>query len=163
MLDFTRILKELSENNVEYMVVGGIAVNLHGIPRMTYDLDLLVNMTDENLDRFMRIIKKLKYTAKVPVDIMDFAVKEKRRKWIEEKNMKAFCLVNNKATVKEIDIIIDAPVSYQNAKKNMITMELQNISVPVIGIADLIKMKEKTGRRQDDSDIRYLKKKINEE
>lgn len=47
MLEFTKILKELNKYKVKYIAVGGIAVNLHGIPRMTYDLDLLVKLEDE--------------------------------------------------------------------------------------------------------------------
>ncbi len=93
---------------------------------------------------------------------MDFARKEKRNKWITEKNMKAFCLKNNNETVQEIDIIIDSPVSYDEAEKNAVSFKLQNQLFPVAGIKDMIKMKEAAGRLQDDSDIRYLKQK-NEE
>lgn len=159
MLDFITILKGLNENEVQYIVVGGIAVNLHGIPRMTYDLDLLVNMADDNLKKLLNLMKKWDYKPKIPVDIMNFAKREKRDAWIKEKNMKAFCLINDGATVREIDIIIGSPVSYQEADANVKYLKLRNQEIPVAGVNDLITMKEKTGRLQDESDIRYLRKK----
>jgi hypothetical protein len=42
MFDYLAIFKKLNERKIKYIVVGGIAVNLHGIPRMTYDIDLIL-------------------------------------------------------------------------------------------------------------------------
>jgi hypothetical protein len=157
IIDFTRILKELNKKDIDYIVVGGIAVNLHGIPRMTYDLGLLVKMEDENLQRLLKLFKELNYKPKSPVKIMDFAIEKKRKEWIKQKNMKAFCLKNDELTVKEIDIIIDTSVKYEEAKKNVIFSDLQGIKIPVISREDLIKMKKDSGRLQDEADIRYLR------
>jgi hypothetical protein len=55
MLDYLAIFKRLNEKKIKYIVVGGIAVNLYGIPRMTYDLDLLLDLEDENLRRFLSL------------------------------------------------------------------------------------------------------------
>ena len=41
-LDYKAIFKELNEAGIDYLVVGGLAVNFHGIPRMTYDIDLMI-------------------------------------------------------------------------------------------------------------------------
>ena len=41
-LDYKTIFRELNESGVDYLVVGGLAVNFHGIPRMTYDIDLMI-------------------------------------------------------------------------------------------------------------------------
>jgi len=161
MLDFTKVLKEFNKRNIKYIVAGGIAVNLHGIPRMTYDLDLLLDMNDENLKKFLKIMKKWGYKPNIPVDIMDFACEEKRNDWINNKNMKAFCLRNDNNTVREIDIIVESPVTYESAEKNAEYVELENEKIPVVNIRDLIKMKKITGRKQDDSDIRYLEEKLN--
>jgi len=52
MLDYLGILKKMNEKGVRYIVVGGIAVNLYGIPRMTYDIDLMLDLEDKNLKNF---------------------------------------------------------------------------------------------------------------
>jgi len=162
-LDYLGIFKEFNKKKIKYIVCGGIAVNLLGIPRMTYDLDLLLKLEDENLNKFVKLMKRLGYKAKIPVDIEDFTKKKKRDDWIKNKDIKAFCLVNPKAIVKEIDIVIDSPVTYDKAITNTKKIKLQRMRIPVIGIKDLIKMKKKSGRKQDYSDIRYLEVKLEEQ
>ncbi len=162
MLDYIAIFKKLNEEWVKYAVVGGIAVNLYGIPRMTYDIDLLLELEDENLNKFLRLVKRWGFKPKVPVDIMDFAKKEKREDWIRNKNMKAFALVNPAWAISEIDLIINTPIDYKKASKNINRITLRDVSIPVVSIDDLIKMKQKTGREQDKADIKYLRKLRNE-
>jgi len=140
------------------MVVGGIAVNLYGIPRMTYDIDLLLDLEDKNIEAFLKLLKSWGFKPKVPVDIMDFANKDKREEWIKNKNMKAFTLVNPEWAVSEIDVIIDSPVDYEKGCKRVRHIMLHGVSVPLVSIDDLIKMKGATDRRQDEADIRYLRK-----
>lgn len=157
MLDYLAILKKLNEKGIRYIVVGGIAVNLYGIPRMTYDIDLIIDLEDKNLGKFLKLLKGWGFRPKVPVDIMDFAKKENRDEWIKNKNMKAFNLVNPEWAISEIDIVIDSPVDYDKAHKRTNKVKLHGVTIPVVSIDDLIKMKEKTDRQQDKADIRYLK------
>jgi hypothetical protein len=157
-LDYAGILEELNNKGIKYIVCGGIAVNLLGIPRMTYDLDLLVDMKDENLEKLLNLLKTLGFKPKVPVDIMDFAERKKRDEWVNNKAMKAFNLINPDGMVKEIDIVIDSPVSYDVAIKNAEKVKFRDTLIPVICAKDLIKMKKKANRQQDYSDIRYLEK-----
>jgi hypothetical protein len=162
MLDYLAILKKLNEKGVRYIVVGGIAVNLYGIPRMTYDIDLILDLEDKNLKRFLKLLKGWGFKPKVPVDIMDFARKDKREEWIKNKHMKAFNLVNPAWAISEIDIVIDSPVDYDKACKRVNHIKLQDVTIPAIAIDDLIKMKKITGREQDDTDIKYLRRFKNE-
>lgn len=48
MLDYLAIFKKLNEKGIRYIVAGGIAVNLYGIPMMTYDVDLILDLEDKN-------------------------------------------------------------------------------------------------------------------
>ena len=47
---YEKILTELEKNNIKYMVIGGLAVNLYGFPRVTQDLDLMVSFEKENME-----------------------------------------------------------------------------------------------------------------
>lgn len=162
MLDYLAIFKKLNEKRIRYIVVGGIAVNLYGIPRMTYDIDLLLDLEEKNIENFLRLLKDWGFKPKVHVNIMDFANKDNREDWIKNKNMKAFNLVNQKGVLSEIDIIIDSPIDYAKGHKNAKTIILQGVRIPVVAIDDLIAMKQVTGRQQDEADIRYLRKQKNE-
>ena len=98
------------------------------------------------------------FKPKIPVNIMDFACKDKRADWIKRKNMKAFNLVNPAWAISEIDIIIDTPVDYAKAAKNLNRINLKGVSIPTISIGDLITMKKRSGRAQDKEDINNLRK-----
>lgn len=158
MLDYLGIFKELNRKKIKYIVVGGLAVNFYGIPRATYDIDLLLSMEDKNLKKFLRLLKDWSFKPKAPVDIMDFANNRKRQDWIKNKNMKAFNLINPDWAIREIDIIIDTPVDYRRAIKSIKNIELYGVDIPIISITDLILMKGKTNRGQDKADISNLKK-----
>ena len=162
MLDYLGIFKELNAKEIKYIVVGGMAVNLLGIPRMTYDIDLLLDLEDSNLKRFLTLLKSWDFRPKVPVDIMDFAKKEKRQDWIKNKNMKAFNLVNPAWAISEIDIIINTPIDYKKAIANVKRLPLRGVSIPTISARGLILMKKKSGRNQDKKDVENLKKIANE-
>ena len=127
-------------------MVGGLAVNLHGIPRMTYDIDLILDLEDENLRRFLGLLSEWGFKPEVPVDIMEFANKEKRDSWIQDKNMKAFNLVNPDWAMSEIDVVINTPIDYKKGIRNADYILLDDISLPTISMDDLIKMKQVTSQ-----------------
>lgn len=158
ILDYLGIFKELNRKKIKYIVVGGMAVNFLGVPRMTYDIDILLDLEDKNLERFLDLMKKWGFKPKVPVYIMDFAHERCREEWIKNKNMKAFCLKNPDWPIGEIDIIIDSPVDYERASKNLLLVNLSGIAIPTISKKDLITMKARSGRKQDKEDIESLRK-----
>jgi hypothetical protein len=139
------------------VLVGGFAVNLLGSMRSTADLDILVEMSDSNLGKIVKILKKYGYRVKQAVDPMKIADKEMRKDWIENKRMKAFNFYKEDE-LKEVDIIIESPVSFEEARKSSIRIKIDNLVLPVISINKLIKMKKKTGRTIDKLDIEELKK-----
>jgi predicted nucleotidyltransferase len=158
LLDYQTIFKKLNQKKIDYLVVGGLAVNLHGIPRMTYDLDLMILLEPKNILEIVAFLSKLGYRPRAPVDPKELADGEKRNSWIKEKNMKAFTFYSDKHPLGEIDLLIDTPVPYPQLKKRAISIEIQGVPIPVVSIPDLIRLKRKTGRKQDISDVQLLKK-----
>lgn len=108
------------------------------------------------------MLKDWGFKPKAPVDIMDFADERKRRDWIEDKNMKAFNLLNPDWAISEIDIVINTPVRYETAQGRMEYIRLQDVSIPTVSIEDLIEMKKSSGREQDRRDVENLGKILNE-
>ena len=157
MIIYEDILREFQKRKVRYVLVGGIAVNLLGSLRSTADMDILVEMTDVNLAKVVSILKKKGYRVKQPVDPMDIADSKKREGWIKNKHMKAFNFYKENE-FKEVDIIIESPVSFEEAKDDMVRVRSGDITIPVISIDNLIKMKKGTGRSVDRLDMEELKK-----
>jgi hypothetical protein len=156
-LDYQSIFQGLSREKIDYVVIGGLAVNLHGIPRMTYDMDLVILLDPENI---MKIVNKLAnwgYSPRAPVQPKDLADEKKREMWIKEKNLKAFSFFSEKHPVGEIDLLIDSPIPYKDVRERAILFDLGGVGVPVISIPDLIELKMKSGRKQDISDVEHLR------
>ena len=156
MILYEEILRAFQKEKVKYVIVGGIAINLHGFLRSTADLDILVEMSDENLRKVVTILKKKGYRVKQPVNPMGIADRKTRQDWIKNKFMKAFNFYKD-AELKEVDIIIDSPVSYEMAKKDRILKRTEVGTLPVISIDKLIKMKKRAGRLADQADVEQLK------
>jgi len=157
-LDYKAIFKRLNELNIDYLVVGGLAVNFHGIPRMTYDIDLMISLREENLRKLLAQLEKWGYRSKIPAEPGDFADTKKRTQWIVEKGMKALNFYSQTLSVGEIDIVIESPVPYNELKDRAVKIEIEGILVPVVSIHDLIELKTYAGRQQDLADVEHLKR-----
>lgn len=157
MIFYEEILRAFQKQKVNYVVVGGIAVNLLGSMRSTADLDILVEMSDNNLKKIVGILKRRGYRVKQPVNPMGIVDRQIREDWIMNKHLKALNFYKEKG-LKEVDIIIESPVPFEEARKNVIRIKVDDLTLPVISINDLIKMKKKADRAIDKLDIEELKK-----
>ena len=157
---FAALFALLNKARVRYMVVGGMAVNLYGIARSTADIDIFVDLEDGNAGRFVKAMKEAGFKPKIPVRLEDFADKEKRIKWVEEKGMIVFSLYDPKNPFFLLDVFADAPFDFESVFKKIKIKRLGglNINIPVVPIEELIKMKEALARPQDLADVFYLRK-----
>ena len=85
---YEEVFRKLTDREVKYAVAGGVALVLHGVVRLTADLDLIVELSTENLRKFIRAINELGYKPKPPVDAEDFIDPLNRKAWKEEKAWK---------------------------------------------------------------------------
>jgi len=157
-LDYKAIFKKLNELNIDYLVVGGLAVNFHGIPRMTYDIDLMISLREENIKKLVAQLKRWGCRSRIPVDAKDFADDKKRNQWILEKGMKALNFYSETLPVGEVDIVIESPIPYNELKDRAVKIEVEGTMIPVVAIRDLIELKVQAGRKQDLSDVEHLKR-----
>ena len=151
------ILKKLNERKVNYLVVGGIALVLHGVVRLTADLDLIVKLEHDNLGRFISVMKELGYRPRVPVKAEELVDPAKRESWIKEKGMRVFSFYHPRKPLSLVDIFVDEPIEYQKLKADHKRIKAGRMRIPVISIKHLIKLKELSGRAQDIADIKALK------
>lgn len=152
------IFKALKEKRVRYLVVGGIAMSLYGHPHSTADLDIMIDLTKANIDRFISAVESLGFKPKAPVSLESFADPQMREAWASEKNMIVLCLYNPKEPLEEVDIFIKNPIDFKKAYRNKSDNNIGEIDITVVSIDDLIKLKEISGRKHDMADIPMLKK-----
>jgi len=156
-LGFQTIFKELNKLGIDYLVIGGLAVNFHGVPRMTYDIDLMVLLEEQNILNLVTKLTQWGYKPKIPIDPRDLADEMKRNSWIQDKGMKALNFYSETLPIGEIDILIETPIPYEELKSRAIKVELQDEKIPTVSIHDLIELKLRAGRKQDLADVEHLK------
>jgi hypothetical protein len=155
-LDYQQIFRELNKDGIDYVVVGGLAVNLHGIPRMTYGIDIVILLQGSNIMKLLARLKNWGYVPRAPVPAEELADEGKRNSWIREKNMRAFTFCNDTEALGEIDVMIDTQIPFCDLKARASMFDLGGVHVPVVSIPDLIEMKRHAGRRQDLADVDHL-------
>jgi len=155
--DFELIFEALANAHVRYLVVGGVAVVLHGYTRFTADLDLVVALEPVNARAAMAALSSLGYRPRAPVRAVDFADPVIRKQWIEEKGLAVFSLWSDRFPATEVDVFVEEPMPFEEMAARGSELSLHGSPVAVAAIEDLILMKEKVGRPQDLQDAAELR------
>ncbi len=151
------LFASLNEAGVEYLVAGGVAVNLYGIQRSTGDVDIVLGLDEGNVRKFLAVAGRLGLKPTAPVGVEEFADREKRAMWVLEKGMKVFSLSHGRKPFFQVDVLVEEPFPFVEVYSRRKKFEAEGVEIPVVPIADLISMKEATGRPQDEADVFYLK------
>src|SRR3989338_2627659 len=115
---FEKLFKQLNKKKIKYIVIGGVAVNLHGFPRTTGDLDILISLKPNNVRKFIQLVKSLKWKPKIPVHVEEFANPKTRKAWIQEKGIKVFSVYNPKNQFEHLDIMVENYIDFESAFHN---------------------------------------------
>jgi len=148
----------LDEHQVKYLVIGGLAVNLHGYDRVTGDLDIIVSFEKENLEALVAAIKSLGWRSRLPVPLEAFADSDKRKSWIEEKGMRVFTVYNPRNEAEHLDIMTENYLDFKKAYRGKKVVSAGGVPIPLVSIPDLIRLKKIAGRGRDKIDIGALEK-----
>ncbi len=151
------LFKTLQEEQVDYVVVGGLAVNLHGVERATMDVDLVLAMDEGNLRRFVKAASRLELKPSLPLSIEAFCDKTQRDIWVRERHLIAFSLRSASPSTPTLDILVSPAVPFDRVYRNRIEKDVGGVRFNLASIEDLITLKSETGRKQDASDIKALR------
>ena len=154
--DLERIFAALEAGGVRYLVVGGVAVVLHGHLRFTADLDLVLAMDAGNLRRALDALSQLGYRPRAPVSLDEILDPVTRKRWIEEKRMTVLSFASPVMPTTEVDLFATEPFPFEAAYERALHAQLQGISVTVASLHDLIALKRSAGRPQDLEDVQIL-------
>ena len=147
-----KICHALNQNKVGYVIVGGYAVALHGAVRGTLDVDIALRWTLRDLKKAEQVLNDLGLVSRLPIsadDIFQF-----RDEYIKNRNLVAWNFYNPLNLAEQLDIII----TYDAKGRRRESKKLASATVPVLNKQDLIEMKRRSGRPQDNADIDALEK-----
>ncbi|MEO7453303.1 MAG: nucleotidyl transferase AbiEii/AbiGii toxin family protein [Fimbriimonadales bacterium] len=154
---FLEVFAALESAQVRYLVVGGVAAALHGVPRMTADIDLAIALDDDNATRVIEVLLDLGFAPRAPVNPLDFANERARESWIRDKSLTVFSLQSASPIPVEVDILATNPFDFETAWEARTVKDVGGVSVNVVDRNRLIEMKERVGRPVDLEDAAALK------
>jgi len=142
--DFKEFIELLNEYNVKYLVIGGYAVNFHGYPRYTKDIDFWLWMTESNIKKLIKAITKFGFGS-LNLEIEDFMTPEN--------------IIQLGYEPYRIDLLVDVEgVDFESCFKRRTEAKLDGTNVKFLSLKDLIAVKKKAGRLQDLADAEQLEK-----
>ncbi|MCF8060199.1 MAG: hypothetical protein K9K67_12940 [Bacteriovoracaceae bacterium] len=147
-----KLIQALKNDKINYMIVGGYAVNFHGYSRNTVDIDLVIKFTLSNLRKIEIILNEMGMISRLPIDAV--SIFNFRDEYIKNKNLMAWNFYSENDPTEQVDILITHDVSDFKSEK----FRVGQLDIKVISKDDLIKMKKKSGRKKDLLDIEELTK-----
>lgn len=143
---FTRIVDRLNSEGIDYAVCGGLAMAVHGYPRATVDIDILI--LSDDLERIWSLAKGEGFTIEgLPLSLHGGDVEIRRISKIDAESKELITL--------DLLLVTDA---LQDVWKGREIYTLGGREVRAVGKTGLIKLKTMSGRTIDLADIENLRK-----
>ena len=140
--DFAEMLSALSEAGAEFLVVGAHALAAHGMPRATGDLDIWVNPSKANAGRVMRALTAF------GAPLHDLTLADL---------MKPDTVFQIGVPPCRVDILSGiSGVNFHDSWPRRVVLEIEGVTVPVLGRDDFVTNKRASGRPKDRLDLELL-------
>ncbi len=135
------VFKSFQQHEVKYVVIGGVASVLHGVPRATFDLDILIEATAQNAKRLLKALAEAGFGTATMTSAEDIVAHE-------------ITVFNDRV---RIDVQTKTPgVTFEEVWLRRKTINYQGQDFFVLSRDDLIASKRACGRDVDIEDIRLL-------
>ena len=144
---FERLLANLARANVDFALVGGLAVILNGYPRSTLDADILVDDAHENLQRMLACLSEWGEGCAAELTPTDFPPIEGSVRVMEEFDLDIFTRMRGRTLA--------------DFRPRLQYLESDGVRIPYIGPADLIALKQDSWREKDQLDVAAMKEILN--
>lgn len=141
---FEKLLADLSEASVDYILVGGLAVAFCGYVRATEDVDLLIRVDEENLQRLLNVLADFGEGAATELRVEDFTLEEGAIRVVEEFPLDIFTLMSG--------------YRYEDLKSMTETRRVNDHTVRHLNVEGLLMLKEESLRSKDQTDVQALRR-----
>jgi hypothetical protein len=158
MFQADELLLALRDADVRFVVIGGIAVGVHGYVRATKDLDIVPEPEPENLTRLSSLLRELDAQH---VGVGELAAEEFPYDPTDPGQLAQGANFRLETSLGPLDIMqwvagIDEDPAYPALARDAIPVNFRDRSLLVCGLEHLLAMKQAAGREQDLQDLREL-------
>jgi len=151
------IVRALNGAKVQYLIVGGLAVNAHGYVRLTRDVDIVLALSPENSARGLNALLQIGYRLAIPAKPEEFTDAATREDWRRNKQMIVLKLWSDEHRRTPVDIFVYEPFDFGAEAACAQAWEVcPGVAAPVVSLPTLLEMKKHAGRPQDLIDIEEL-------
>jgi hypothetical protein len=155
--DFIGLFALLAATREPFVLVGLLALVLHGLDRLTADVALVIDLSPESALPAIQALTAAGYRPLAPVDPVALADPDQRREWQTLRNMQVFSFWDSTNTRPTVDIMLSPEVPFDELWTAASVMNIGGHDIRVASIAHLIQMKAAAGRTQDLADIERLR------
>lgn len=155
--DFLSLFAVINAAQVPYVVVGGLAMLLHGIDRVTGDIDLVIDLAPGPSTDLVTTLINAGYRSFAPVDPALLANESIREQWRLVQGMEVFSLWDATNRRPTVDVLLACPIPFTELLKDSVIVTLGAAQIRVASIAHLMDMKQQTGRPRDLEDVERLR------
>ena len=152
------LFSALDRHKVEYVLIGGLAVALHGVERNTMDIDVCVVISPVNLQHLIDAAKELRLTPMLPVPLETLNDIETLKQWHTQRNLQAFTLRSEEMAGISLDVLLFPPIDPESMCRRALQLDVTGTPVKLASIDDLIALKQSVARPIDLADIEHLKR-----
>jgi len=155
---YVELFAALNRHKVDYLLIGGLAVSLHGVERATMDVDITVAMNPGNLAALIETARELKLTPVLPVSLESLSNIELLRDWHAQRHLEVFALRTPELAGVTIDVLLFPPVDFAGMIARAVEFDVAGTAIRVVSVDDLIALKRAVGRPIDVSDVEHLQR-----
>lgn len=153
---YSDILRNLAATGQRFVVVGGVAAVMHGVERVTYDLDLVIDLEPEACRQVIDALLADGWRSRAPVDPRGLADPAVRESWVTDKGMMVFSLWDSRGSRPPIDLFARYPLDFEALWRDARVVDLDGVAIRVAAPAHLVAMKRLAARPKDQEDIAAL-------
>jgi hypothetical protein len=153
----TAIARPLQTERVRSLVVGGLAVVVHGYVPATADMDIVLDVESGNVASALRAFERLGYRPRAPVPLQAFADPAQRASWSRQHHMVVFSLSSLEHDTVEVALFLAPPFDFAKAYAAATACELESgLKLSVVALDDLLRLNRAVAGERDLLDMDEL-------
>ena len=152
------IFASLNAAGVKYLVFGGLAVILYGVARLTWDVDVVVQLTASNVRRLAEALGRIGFDPRVPAPPSGLTDPKIRKHWINDKGMAVYSFIERRSPFRNVDVMVRPLRNFDTLYDERAVVKVRGVSIPLMPLGALVRLKQVAGRPQDVQDIQDLRR-----
>ncbi len=149
-LDLEKLIENLDKSNIKYILIGGMAAIAHGAPVFTFDLDIVHERSDDNLEKIKDLLISLDAYQRRPDDL-------KLKPDFDALRGTGHMLLSTQFGPMDILGAIEKGLGYDELIDNVIEIEFHGFKIHVLDLETLIELKKESTRPEDQHRLNILK------